>query len=258
MAENNNNDGQGIPLPRRMVGPAEDEDYNSDIDDVEQRGWDDQPLVNRTMTIEELIQRSGQFDSVIGLEAFRMIRELAFQNQELKDDVQRLRDNCDDLRRRVNAISQVPQGTRWYAVARGDWDGETFVELVTTLVDEYRKATEGKWKPVAKSFETQEEAQGFILQHRAHALSEGMKFVRNGVFSRDWYEVCDDHRKIYTIISNSDEGEDMVSGRNDRFMEKISNAMDHRRDGYAFVDRNDFERYELSHQVGQQKCVGIT
>ena len=70
-----------------------------------------------------------------------------------------------------------------------------------------------------------------------------MKFVRDGVFSRSWYKVCDNSCKTYTIISNSEDGEAMVYGRNDRFMERISNATDYRRDGYAFVDRNDFKRY---------------
>ena len=121
--------------------------------------------------------------------------------------------------------------------------GKHFVQLVTPSVDVYRNATDGVWKLVAKSFETQEEARVFLLQYRAQTVAEGMKFVRNGVFSRDWYEVRDADRRIYTIISNSEVGEAMVSGRNDSFMERKSNAMDHQRDGYAFEDRNDFERY---------------
>ena len=92
-----------------------------------------------------------------------MIRELEFQNQELREEIRLVRENCNDLRTRVNEIPEVPPGVRWYAVARGRLDGGQFVHFVTTSVDMYHNATEGVWKPVVKSFDAEEEAQDFLL-----------------------------------------------------------------------------------------------
>ena len=102
MADENRNNGRCVQLPRRMRAGTDDEEYQSDIDDVHQDGWDDQPITQRCFVLQSNLGRQpyGSFQD----EACRMISELSRENQDLIQEVRHLTATVEVMGKRLDAI----------------------------------------------------------------------------------------------------------------------------------------------------------
>ena len=149
----------------------------------------------------------------------------------------------------LNGMQEEEQGKKgteqkFYSVVRGRYDEEKgdFTRDVYDNVEDYNQAVSGAWQPIAKRFNTVDEAWWHQKNTLNHArVTEARYMNSEGTFSTTWYVLWDTLTKEKRITHDVDEADNYVIGYATRFRKKHGDHTKAEIHMNALPDRNENE-----------------